>query len=100
MIRLTEQEIDAIAQKIASGLGGQSSASSAAVSRSFSPGPADSANGIFQTVELGPGQHSLRFEYLPRSFEVGRAVSTTSIVLVLGLLGIGHRRRHSPAATG
>jgi uncharacterized membrane protein YfhO len=49
------------------------------------------ANGIFQTVEVGPGRHSLRFEYLPRAFEVGRAISAVSIVLVLGLLGVGHR---------
>lgn len=59
--------------------------------------PIHGANGIFQLVRLGPGEHRLRFRYLPRAYEVGRWIAIASSVCVLALLAPRrfHPRRHA-----
>jgi hypothetical protein len=51
------------------------------------------ANYILRAIPLAAGRHTLRVEYAPRGYEIGKVVSLTSILIYLGLLmGYGRRR--------
>ncbi|MCH7499642.1 MAG: YfhO family protein, partial [Nitrospinae bacterium] len=47
------------------------------------------ANHYYRAVQLGPGVHTLEFDYFPDGFKAGLAVSGITLVLVLvgGVLG-------------
>jgi Bacterial membrane protein YfhO len=49
------------------------------------------ANGLYRAVQLGPGKHTLEFEYFPEGFKEGLIV--TSVTPVLGLVGYVFWRR-------
>ena len=53
------------------------------------------ANRLCRGVALGPGQHRLRFEYRPKSFQRGLWVSTATLfgILLGGGFTILRRRR-------
>ncbi len=53
-------------------------------------------NLFFRGVLLPPGEHVVEFDYAPRSFTVGAAVSAATIVIVL-LVSIVVGRRRSPS---
>jgi hypothetical protein len=54
-----------------------------------SPAPIRRTNALVRGVELAAGEHRLEFEYRPRSFEIGAAIS---LLTGLGLLGTAVRR--------
>jgi hypothetical protein len=45
------------------------------------------ANHAFKAVQIGPGQHLVRFVFEPRSFRLGAMLSGVGLALTLGLLG-------------
>ena len=49
------------------------------------------ANGLYRAVKLGPGEHTLEFDYFPEGFKEGLII--TSITPVLGLIGYLFWRR-------
>jgi len=53
------------------------------------------ANGLCRGIALGPGQHRVRFEYRPRSFEQGLWVSAVTLVVLLvgGIVAWRRRQR-------
>jgi hypothetical protein len=51
------------------------------------------ANGIFQVLRLGPGEHRVQFRYRPSAYAWGRAISTAGLVLAVALLLPVPRRR-------
>jgi uncharacterized membrane protein YfhO len=56
--------------------------------------PIEKANGFARAVRVPPGEHSVVFEYSPRSLKAGLAISLISAIVCLGLLGFtGVRRR-------
>lgn len=48
--------------------------------------PIRRANYLFRAVPIGPGQHTVVFEFAPRSYEIGRLISlgTLGVLLVFG----------------
>lgn len=56
--------------------------------------PIEKANGFARAVRVEPGQHTVVFEYAPRSFQVGLGISVVSAIACIGLLiWIALRRR-------
>ena len=49
------------------------------------------ANGLYRAVQLGPGEHTLEFDYFPEGFKEGLIVS--GVTPVLGLIGYVFWRR-------
>ena len=60
--------------------------------------PIEKANGFARAVRVPAGDHSVVFEYSPRSFEVGLWVSIVSVVASVGVLGFAGIRRRRAAA--
>jgi Bacterial membrane protein YfhO len=61
----------------------------------------EKANGFARAVRVPPGEHSVVFEYSPRSFEAGLGISLVSATACLGLLGFACiRRRRAGAPPG
>ncbi len=56
------------------------------------PAPIYRADFLFRAVPLEPGQHTVIFEYQPMSFRLGVLVSAASLLLVIGISIILHRR--------
>lgn len=57
--------------------------------------PVHRANGVFTLLALGPGTHEIVLRYLPRAYEIGRAISlgTAALTLVLWVSPRFVRRR-------
>ncbi|MGV7220424.1 MAG: YfhO family protein [Nitrospinales bacterium] len=53
------------------------------------------ANHFFRAVKLGPGQHTLEFDYFPDSFRVGLLISFISfLILILSAIVVRVQRSH------
>jgi uncharacterized membrane protein YfhO len=53
------------------------------------------ANGAFRAVKLEAGEHTVQFEYRPRSFVAGAVISGLSGAALAGLAGWDWRRRRA-----
>jgi hypothetical protein len=61
------------------------------------PGEVFQANIMFRAVAVPPGQHTLVFEFKPRSVQIGTLMSgLTAVLLVAGLIVAGRRSRRVP----
>src|SRR5262249_50959641 len=56
------------------------------------PAPVLRANGLFRAVRIGPGEHTVRFTYVPRSFYVGGAVSVATVLALFVACALDRRR--------
>ena len=57
------------------------------------PVPILRANGVMRGVEVGPGDHMLSFDYQPASLRYGAWISGTALVIAVGGVLAGRRRR-------
>jgi uncharacterized membrane protein YfhO len=55
------------------------------------PAPVLRCNYAMRAVLLPPGEHHIQCIFLPQSFQVGRALSIASAVLLLGIVLFGYR---------
>ena len=60
------------------------------------PKPIGTANDLFPAIKLDPGNHTIVFEYNPRSWLIGWITSAVSLVLVIVFIII-HREDANPA---
>ena len=60
------------------------------------PAPIARANGLFRSVHLAPGEHTVEFDYRPPSFRIGIAVTAFALCVTVGLF----IRRQGPRRHG
>jgi uncharacterized membrane protein YfhO len=51
------------------------------------------ANALFRAVAIEPGTHTVEFRFEPLSHMLGAVVSAISLLVVVGAIGLGLRRR-------
>ena len=55
------------------------------------------ANHFFRAVKLGPGSHTVEFDYIPEGFKTGLAITmATLMVLLFASIWIIRKNRLSP----
>ena len=59
------------------------------------PAPVLRADGIFRAVRLAPGEHDVRFVYVPTPLYAGIAVSVATALALAGLWLLERRRARS-----
>ncbi len=52
-------------------------------------------DGMFRGVMIPPGTWQIGMNYVPRWYRIGRSLTGASLLLLLGIAGIGWRRRDS-----